>query len=89
MMVGTLSLVPLPPPGSVTLSFNVAGRGITATPPRHPDLPVADCPLRNLLLLFNPRELLTIVACLLSEQRIVVTSARVALLTPVLEGFFW
>ena len=81
-----LSHVPLPPPGVVSLSFSVAGQRVLVSPPRHRDVPVVDAPLRNLLLLLRPRELLTALSCLLSEQRIVVASSSVALLTPVAEA---
>ncbi|XP_006152172.1 DENN domain-containing protein 3 isoform X2 [Tupaia chinensis] len=80
-----LSLIPSPPPGPLHLVFNMKPLQVVFPPRADPDSPLVDLDLHLPLLCFRPEKVLQILACLLTEQRIVLFSSDWALLTLVAE----
>ncbi|XP_072026866.1 DENN domain-containing protein 3-like [Amphiura filiformis] len=81
-----LTMVPIPPAGPVSINF-LLGEVLTVHPPEHPDKPVVDITLHLPFLLFSVDQILQIVACILTQQRIVFLSHDFALITPIIECF--
>lgn len=88
-----ITRVPPPPPGRAAVAFKLhprltalKPRYILCKPPRHPNLPIIDVPLRFTFLKFAPEQIITILVALMTEQRIIFMSSDYALLTPVIEG---
>ncbi|XP_059528413.1 DENN domain-containing protein 3 isoform X1 [Myotis daubentonii] len=82
-----VSLIPSPPPGPLHLIFNLKPLQIVFPSRADPESPVVDLDLHLPLLCFRPEKVLQILACLLTEQRLVFFSASWALLTLVAECF--
>ncbi|XP_047396224.1 DENN domain-containing protein 3 isoform X2 [Sciurus carolinensis] len=82
-----LSLIPTPPPGPLHLVFNMKPLQVVFPSPADPQSPVIDLDLHLPLLCFRPEKVLQILACILTEQRIVFFSSDWALLTLVAECF--
>ncbi|XP_023605193.1 DENN domain-containing protein 3, partial [Myotis lucifugus] len=82
-----VSLIPSPPPGPLHLIFNLKPLQIVFPSRADPESPVIDLDLHLPLLCFRPEKVLQILACLLTEQRLVFFSASWALLTLVAECF--
>ncbi|XP_062043922.1 DENN domain-containing protein 3 isoform X2 [Lepus europaeus] len=82
-----LSLVPSPPPGPLHLVFNMKPLQVVFPARADPESPVIDLDLHLPLLCFRPEKVLQILACILTEQRLVFFSADWALLTLVAECF--
>ncbi|XP_054446520.1 DENN domain-containing protein 3 [Pteronotus mesoamericanus] len=82
-----LSLIPSPPPGPLHLIFNMKPLQVVFPSRADPESPVIDLDLHLPLLCFRPEKVLQILACLLTERRVVVFSASWALLTLVAECF--
>ena len=61
------------------------GEVLTVHPPDHPEKPVVDIPLHLPFLLFTLDQVLQIVACILTQQRIVFLSQDFAVITPIIE----
>lgn len=87
-LMAKLSCIPMPAPGPSTLSFRLEQGGpvLDCLPPPHVDLPVIDFPVRLLMMMLKPADLLTIVTALLIERRVIFLSKDYALLTPVIEA---
>nr|KAF6300400.1 DENN domain containing 3 [Myotis myotis] len=82
-----VSLIPSPPPGPLHLIFNLKPLQVVFPSRADPESPVVDLDLHLPLLCFRPEKVLQILACLLTEQRLVFFSASWALLTLVAECF--
>ncbi|XP_047240368.1 DENN domain-containing protein 3 isoform X4 [Girardinichthys multiradiatus] len=81
-----LSLVPLPPPGQLHVSFNLRPLQVVLPSRDDQDSPVIDIDLHLPLLCFTHAALLQVLSCLLQEQRIVFFSSDWARLTLVAES---
>ncbi|XP_068603240.1 DENN domain-containing protein 3-like [Brachionichthys hirsutus] len=81
-----LSLVPLPPPGQLHVSFNLRPLQVVLPPRADQDRPVVDLDLHLPFLCFSHATLLQVLSCLLQEQRLVLFSADWAKLTLVAES---
>ncbi|XP_053752461.1 DENN domain-containing protein 3 isoform X4 [Panthera pardus] len=82
-----LSLIPSPPPGPLHLVFNMKPLQIVFPSRADPESPVVDLDLHLPLLCFRPEQVLQILTCLLTEQRIVFFSSSWALLALVAQCF--
>ncbi|XP_029447975.1 DENN domain-containing protein 3 isoform X2 [Rhinatrema bivittatum] len=82
-----LSLIPSPPPGPLHLVFNMKPLQIVFPSGEDSDSPVTDLDLHLPLLCFTPEQVLQILSCILTEQRIVFFSSDWALLTLIAECF--
>ncbi|XP_078298022.1 DENN domain-containing protein 3 isoform X1 [Panthera onca] len=82
-----LSLIPSPPPGPLHLVFNMKPLQIVFPSRADPESPVIDLDLHLPLLCFRPEQVLQILTCLLTEQRIVFFSSSWALLALVAQCF--
>ncbi|XP_015248230.1 PREDICTED: DENN domain-containing protein 3-like [Cyprinodon variegatus] len=81
-----LSLVPLPPPGQLHVSFSLRPLQVVLPSRDDVDSPVIDIDLHLPLLCFTNAALLQVLSCLLQEQRIVFFSSDWARLTLVAES---
>uniref|UniRef100_A0A3B5MS39 DENN domain containing 3 n=1 Tax=Xiphophorus couchianus TaxID=32473 RepID=A0A3B5MS39_9TELE len=81
-----LSLVPLPPPGQLHVSFSLRPLQVVLPSRDDPDSPLVDINLHLPLLCFTHTALLQVLSCLLQEQRIVFFSSDWARLTLVAES---
>ncbi|XP_037651515.1 DENN domain-containing protein 3 [Sebastes umbrosus] len=81
-----LSLVPLPPPGQLHVSFTLRPLHIILPSRENQDSPVIDIDLHLPFLCFSHTTLLQVLSCLLQEQRLVFFSADWARLTLVAES---
>ncbi|RLW13314.1 hypothetical protein DV515_00000571 [Chloebia gouldiae] len=82
-----LFLIPSPPPGSLHLVFHMKPLQIIIPSREDPDSPIIDLDLHLPLLCFKPEQVLQIMTCILTEQRIVFFSSDWALLTLIAECF--
>uniref|UniRef100_A0A8C3QWJ4 DENN domain-containing protein 3 n=1 Tax=Cyanoderma ruficeps TaxID=181631 RepID=A0A8C3QWJ4_9PASS len=82
-----LFLIPSPPPGPLHLVFHMKPLQIIIPSREDPDSPIIDLNLHLPLLCFKPEQVLQIMTCILTEQRIVFFSSDWALLTLVAECF--
>ncbi|KAF7664096.1 hypothetical protein LDENG_00189140 [Lucifuga dentata] len=81
-----LSLVPLPPPGQLHVSFSLRPLQVVLPSREDQDRPVIDIDLHLPFLCFTHTTLLQVLSCLLQEQRLVFFSADWARLTLVAES---
>ncbi|KAG7268756.1 hypothetical protein CRUP_031828 [Coryphaenoides rupestris] len=81
-----LSLVPLPPPGQLHVSFSLRPLQIMLPSREAKDRPVIDINLHLPLLCFTHTTLLQVLSCLLQEERVVLFSSDWARLTLVAES---
>ncbi|XP_064605462.1 DENN domain-containing protein 3-like isoform X2 [Liolophura sinensis] len=82
-----LIMTPVPPAGNVCISFSLEKRALTIWPPDYPDKPVVDFPLHLLFQCFSLDQILTVIAYILVEERIVFISSDYSLLTYIMESF--
>ncbi|XP_073446515.1 DENN domain-containing protein 3 isoform X2 [Dendrobates tinctorius] len=82
-----LSLIPCPPPGPLHLVFSMKPLQIVFPSREDLESPIIDLDLHLPFLCFTPKQVLQIMACILTEQRIVFFSKDFALLTLVAECF--
>ncbi|XP_056378823.1 LOW QUALITY PROTEIN: DENN domain-containing protein 3 [Hyla sarda] len=82
-----LSLIPCPPPGPLHLVFNMKPLQIVFPSREELESPIIDLDLHLPFLCFSPKQVLQIMACILTEQRIVFFSSDFALLTLIAESF--
>ncbi|XP_058688462.1 DENN domain-containing protein 3 [Poecile atricapillus] len=82
-----LFLIPSPPPGPLHLVFHMKPLQIIIPSREDPDSPIIDLDLHLPLLCFKPEQVLQIMTCILTEQRIVFFASDWALLTLVAECF--
>lgn len=92
-VMADIARVPPPPNGAVAVQFRLrqqfcasVPRFIVCKPPPLVDLPIIDSPLRFILLMLSPEQVLTIVGALLTEQRIIFVSSEYAKLTPIINA---
>ncbi|XP_060948450.1 DENN domain-containing protein 3 [Limanda limanda] len=81
-----LSLVPLPPPGQLHVSFSLRPLQVVLPSREDQDSPVIDIDLHLPFLCFTHTTLLQVLSCLLQEQRLVLFSSDWARLTLVAES---
>ncbi|XP_045915115.1 DENN domain-containing protein 3 isoform X1 [Micropterus dolomieu] len=81
-----LSLVPLPPPGQLHVSFSLRPLQVVLPSREDQDSPVIDIDLHLPFLCFTHKTLLQVLSCILQEQRLVFFSADWARLTLVAES---
>ncbi|XP_077127428.1 DENN domain-containing protein 3 isoform X2 [Ranitomeya variabilis] len=82
-----LSLIPCPPPGPLHLVFSMKPLQIVFPSREDLESPIIDLDLHLPFLCFTPKQVLQIMACILTEQRIVFFSSDFALLTLIAECF--
>ncbi|KAM4029479.1 DENN domain-containing protein 3 isoform 2-T2 [Anomaloglossus baeobatrachus] len=82
-----LCLIPCPPPGPLHLVFSMKPLQIVFPSREDLESPIIDLDLHLPFLCFTPKQVLQIMACILTEQRIVFFSSDFALLTLVAECF--
>ncbi|XP_047461973.1 DENN domain-containing protein 3 [Mugil cephalus] len=81
-----LSMVPLPPPGQLHVSFSLRPLQVVLPSREDQDSPVIDIDLHLPFLCFTHTTLLQVLSCLLQEQRLVFFSSDWARLTLVAES---
>ncbi|XP_072226278.1 DENN domain-containing protein 3 [Leuresthes tenuis] len=81
-----LSLVPIPPPGQLHVSFSLRPLQVVLLSREDRDSPVIDIDLHLPLLCFPHTTLLLVLSCLLQEERVVLFSSDWAKLTLVAES---
>ncbi|KAM4631110.1 DENN domain-containing protein 3 [Polymixia lowei] len=81
-----LSLVPIPPPGQLHVSFSLRPLQVVLPSREDQDRPVIDIDLHLPFLCFTHTTLLQVLSCLLQEQRLVLFSADWARLSLVAES---
>ncbi|KAM9385934.1 DENN domain-containing protein 3 [Pholidichthys leucotaenia] len=81
-----LSLVPLPPPGQLHVSFSLRPLQVVLPSKEDQDSPVIDIDLHLPFLCFTHSSLLQVLSCLLQEQRLVFFSSDWARLTLIAES---
>lgn len=81
-----LSLVPLPPPGQLHVSFSLHPLQVVLSSREDQDSPVIDIDIHLPFLCFTHATLLQILSCLLQEQRVVFFSSDWSRLTLVAES---
>nr|DBA23953.1 TPA: hypothetical protein GDO54_011664 [Pyxicephalus adspersus] len=84
-----LCLIPNPPPGPLHLVFNMKPLQIFFPSREDLESPVIDLDLHLPFLCFTPKQVLQIMACILTERRIVFFSSDWALLTLLAECFMF
>lgn len=82
-----LSLIPCPPPGPLHLVYSMKPLQIFFPSREDLESPIIDLDLHLPFLCFSPKQVLQIMACILTEQRLVFFSSDFALLTLVAECF--
>ncbi|MEE6463011.1 hypothetical protein FKM82_005740 [Ascaphus truei] len=82
-----LSLIPSPPPGPLNLVLIMKPLQIVFPSREDPDSPIIDLDLHLPFLCFTPKQVLQIMSCILTEQKIVFFSSDWALLTLIAECF--
>ncbi|XP_073536036.1 DENN domain-containing protein 3 [Phyllobates terribilis] len=82
-----LSLIPCPPPGPLHLVFSMKPLQIVFPSREDLESPIIDLDLHLPFICFTPKQVLQIMACILTEQRIVFFSSDFALLTLIAESF--
>ncbi|KAG9471550.1 hypothetical protein GDO78_014351 [Eleutherodactylus coqui] len=82
-----LSLIPCPPPGPLHLVFSMKPLQIVFPSREDLESPIIDLDLHLPFLCFSPKQVLQIIAYILTEQRIVFFSSDFALLTLIAECF--
>ncbi|XP_053571371.1 DENN domain-containing protein 3 [Bombina bombina] len=82
-----LALIPSLPPGPLHLVFSMKPLQIVFPSREDPDSPIIDLDLHLPFLCFTPKQILQIMSCILTEQRLVFFSSDWALLTLVAECF--
>ncbi|XP_044274885.1 DENN domain-containing protein 3 isoform X2 [Varanus komodoensis] len=82
-----LSLIPSPPPGPLHLVFNMKPLQVVFPSREDPDSPVIDLDLHLPFLCFKSEQVLQIITCILTEQKIVFFSSDWALLTLISKCF--
>ncbi|XP_068694496.1 DENN domain-containing protein 3-like [Montipora foliosa] len=86
--VSQLAMVPVPPPGSLGIEFELCGVRHLVRPAENPETRVVDIELHYPFLYFSLDDILLLIGCILTQQRIVFLSASYSLLTPIIESFF-
>ncbi|XP_075681804.1 DENN domain-containing protein 3 isoform X2 [Rhinoderma darwinii] len=82
-----LSLIPCPPPGPLHLVFSMKPLQIVFPSREDLESPIIDLDLHLPFLCFSPKQVLQIMVCILTEQKIVFFSSDFALLTLLAECF--
>lgn len=86
--VSQLALVPVPPPGSLGIEFALYGVNHLVRPAEDSETRVINMDLHYPFLYFSLDDILLLMACILTQQRIVFLSSSYSLLTPIIESFF-
>lgn len=86
--VSQLAMVPVPPPGSLALEFELCGVKHLLRPADDPETRVIDMELHYPFLYFSLDDILLLIGCILTQQRIVFLSSSYSVLTLVIESFF-
>ena len=84
----TLTSVPVPPPGPLAIEFTVFGGTHVLHPADETGRRVIDIDLHLPLLIFSAEDIVKIVTCILTQQRMVFIASSYPLLTLVIECFF-
>ncbi|XP_077990292.1 DENN domain-containing protein 3-like [Glandiceps talaboti] len=82
-----MAMVPIPPPGTLNISFRINQLPVIMRAPQDPDKGICDIFLHYPFLCFEAAEIIEIITCILTQQRIVFLSCDYNLLTPVMECF--
>ncbi|XP_041422593.1 DENN domain-containing protein 3 isoform X1 [Xenopus laevis] len=82
-----LCLIPSPPPGPLNLVLNMKPLQVVFPSREDLDSPLIDLDLHLPFLCFSPKQVLEIMSCILTEQKIVFFSSDWALLTLIAECF--
>ncbi|KAJ7365979.1 Rab guanyl-nucleotide exchange factor [Desmophyllum pertusum] len=86
--VSQLAMVPVPPPGSLGIEFELYGVNHLVRPAEDPDTRVINMDLHYPFLYFTLDDILLLIGCILTQQRIVFISPSYSLLTPIIESLF-
>ncbi|XP_048583738.1 DENN domain-containing protein 3 [Nematostella vectensis] len=86
--VSHLSMIPAPPAGSLALEFCLNSVSHVIKPSEDPESRVVDMDLHLPFLCFSIGDILLIISCILSQQRLIFMSSRYSLLTIVIESIF-
>ena len=83
-----VTTIPVPPPGPLAVEFSLFGSSHTIHPASEAGRRVIDMDLQVPLLIFRPEDLVKLVSCFLTQQRMVFVSSTYPLLTLVIEALF-
>jgi len=83
-----VTTIPVPPPGPLAVEFTLFGGSHIIYPASEAGRRVIDMDLQVPLLIFRPEELVKLVTCFLTQQRMVFVSSTYPLLTLVIEALF-
>ncbi|XP_074627330.1 DENN domain-containing protein 3-like isoform X3 [Acropora palmata] len=86
--VSQLAMVPIPPAGSLGIEFELCGVRHLVRPAENPETRLIDMELHYPFLYFSLDDILLLISCILTQQRIVFLSSSYSLLTPIIESFF-
>ncbi|XP_020622103.1 DENN domain-containing protein 3-like [Orbicella faveolata] len=86
--VSQLAMVPVPPPGSLGIEFELYGIKHLVRPAGCPETRVINMELHYPFLYFSLDDILLLISCILTQQRIVFLSSSYSLLTPIIESLF-
>lgn len=86
--VSQLAMVPVPPPGSLGIEFELLGVKHLLRPAETPETRVVNMELHYPFLYFALDDILLLMSCILTQQRIIFLSSSYSLLTPVIESLF-
>ncbi|XP_071962010.1 DENN domain-containing protein 3-like isoform X2 [Antedon mediterranea] len=86
-MLYYVAMVPMPPPGNLSVEFSINDVSIVVAPPDDTDKPVVDIALHIPFLSFSVMDTLRIVTFILMQQPIIFIASNYALLTHVMECF--
>lgn len=85
-LMADVTRVPIPPSGNTMLRFKLDDKVVSCKAAPAINVPLVDFPLRMVFQLLSAENVLTLLTCLLLEQRFIFFSSNHALLTPVIEG---
>ncbi|KAK3730482.1 hypothetical protein QZH41_014704 [Actinostola sp. cb2023] len=86
--VSQLAMVPIPPPGLLAIEFNLSGITHLVRPVDEPEKKIVDIELHYPFMLFSLDNILVLISCVLTQQRMVFMSSKYAMLTLVIESIF-
>ncbi|XP_078372153.1 DENN domain-containing protein 3-like [Oculina patagonica] len=86
--VSQLAMVPVPPPGSLGIEFELYGIKHLVRPAENPETRVINMDLHFPFLYFSFDNILLLMSCILTQQRIVFLSSSYSLLTTIIESLF-
>ena len=80
--------IPVPPAGPLSIKFDLFGAQHTICPADEADRRVVDVDLHLPLLVFTPQDIVKIISCLLTQQRMIFMASSYPMITLIIEAFF-